>query len=360
MKSKCILFIPVSSTSGIGEYARSLIIANEIKKQQPTIDIHFVLNSEVSYFSSCPYSVHPCQGSATKDIDGVNNIIKNLKPDLVIFDASGRSQQIKQAKKIGAKVAFISQHKSKRSRGLKLNRLFNIDKHWVVQPSFCIQPLGKFQMLKLSLFKKVPPKNVGAVFSSNIESSKLEVLRRFNLRENDFFIFNAGSGGHKTSKELCADLYYQAAKLFYQQMNITCVMVFGDNYPKNIPDSSQNDDNKNFICIRSLTNSEFIALLVMAKGRVISAGDTILQCIDLNKVSAAAAVSKDQPKRLADCVEQELILEAKLTVESLYQQAKCLLDNKKNEIIINNMKKLESLDALNIISNDIRKLLTDL
>ena len=359
MAKQLILFIPVSSTSGIGEYARSLIIAHAIKKALPTADIQFILNTEVSYFSSCPYPTHPCQGSATKDIAGVNSIIKKLKPQLVIFDASGRAQQFKQAKKIGAKVAFISQHNKKRSRGLKVNRLFNIDVHWVVQPEFCIKPLSLFQKLKLSMFNKVAPKNIGAVFSSDFEKMKLGILNQFHLQENNFFIFNAGSGGHKTSNELSTDIYYQAAKLFYQRMNITCVMVFGDNYPKNIPENLQNDKGSKLICLRSLENSEFIALLVTAQGRVISAGDTLLQCIDLNKVCVATSVSKDQPKRLRACVAQGLIFEAKLTVESLYQQAINLLDENKKARVISKMNKFDSLNALDKIIEDIKLLLSD-
>lgn len=357
MKNPVILFIPVSSTSGIGEYSRSLIIASAIKKKWPLSDIQFVLNVDVPYFSSCPYPVHPCQGSATKDAKGVSRIIKKLKPQLVIFDASGRAQQFKEAKAVGAKVAFISQHKKKRSRGLKLNRLFNLDIHWVVQPDYCIAPLSYFQKIKLALFNKPVPKNVGAVYSSVNEKTTNAVLDRFNLIKDEYFIFNAGSGGHKSSDCLSADIYYQTAKMFYQHTKIKCVMVFGDNYPKNIPSNCVNGTACSIIAIQSVKNDEFIALLTSAKGRVISAGDTILQCIDLKKLSVAAAVSKDQPKRLSACVQQGLLLEASLSSESLYQQAVNLLNKKNTVDICINMAKLAPLNALTIIVNDIEKLI---
>ncbi len=361
MATPRILFIPVSSVFGIGEYTRSLIIANAIKQHWPDADIHFILNEKVSYFSSCPYPVHGCKDSATKDTLTVNAVIKKLKPDLVVFDASGRAQQFKQAKKLGAKVAFISQHKKKRSRGLKLNRLFNTDIHWVVQPDFCIAPLSQFQKVKLALFNKPAPKNIGAVYSPVTENTQTELLAKLQLKPNEFFVFNAGSGGHKIADGkvdvLSADIYFKAAKQFYRQSNVPCIMVFGENYPKKIPKTSINENGEQFICVRSLNNEEFIALLTSAKGRVISAGDTILQCIALNKACVAAPVSSDQPKRLAACAKAGLLLEAQLSSESLCQQATQLLEGEVTQGLLGNMKKTSSLSALEIVLRDIKHLL---
>ena len=364
MNNARLLFIPVSSISGIGEYNRSLIIAKAIKEKWPNCEIHFILNADVPYFSSCPFAVHPCQGSATKDTKSVNRFIEEIKPNLVIFDASGRAQQFKKAKEVGAKVAFISQHKKKRSRGLKLNRLLNTDIHWVVQPDYCIEPLSWFQKTKLALFNRPSPKNVGAVYSVISESFTKQTLKKFNLICDEYFVFNAGSGGHKSKEGLAADIYYQAAIDFYQQTQMPCVMVFGDNYPKDIPINSESNDNtaKNqtsgVVCMKSVDNNEFIALLTSAKGRVISAGDTILQCIDLAKVSVAAAVSKDQPKRLAACAKQQLLIQAHLSREDLLHQALMSMDKDKSAKIIANMNKYVKLNALDQIINDIERVIS--
>ncbi len=81
MEPSCVLFIPVSSPSGIGEYMRSLIIANALKLRWPNIRIHFILSDQVSYAKDCQYAVHSCKGSPTKDVKTVNNIIEKLQPD---------------------------------------------------------------------------------------------------------------------------------------------------------------------------------------------------------------------------------------------------------------------------------------
>ena len=108
-----ILMIPVSSPQGIGEYMRSLIIAQALAAKWPGLDIQFVLNKHAPSAASCPFPTHLLNNSATKEKAAVNQLLQHLKPDLVIFDCSGRASQARQAKKLGAKVVFISQHQKK-------------------------------------------------------------------------------------------------------------------------------------------------------------------------------------------------------------------------------------------------------
>ena len=354
MEPNCILFIPVSSPSGIGEYMRSLSLAKALQLRWPSINIHFILNDEVAYFNDCPYTVHACKGSATKNIEKVNEIIVQLRPDLVVFDASGRAKQFKQAKAVGAKVAFISQHNKKRSRGLKLNRLFNTDIHWVVQPDYCIKSITFWQRTKLDFFNKKAPKNVGPVFEISSVDYQNNLLKRFNLIREQYFIFNAGSGGHLLSGGLAADMYYQVAQEFYQQKQIKCVVIFGSNYPKELPEDND------IICIKSIENKNFIALLTAAQSCVISAGDTLLQCIALYKTCVAAPVSPDQPARLKLCQNKQLVLAAAPNSNSLVQQALLVLDEEKRKNMITNMKNETTVKALETIIDDIALLFADI
>jgi hypothetical protein len=352
MDKATILFIPVSTGCGIGEYMRSIIIAKAIKKQWPESDIHFILNSNVPYLNACPFTVHLSKGSATKDVVGVNNIIQQLKPNLTIFDASGRAKQFECAKKVGSKIIFISQHKRKRNRGLKFNRLFAIDEHWVVQPDFAIEPLSLYQQLKLKYFNKTPPKNIGPVFSLNSLQQQDAFFASLDVKRDGFYLFNAGSGGHKKGNVLCADIYYKAAKKFALQTNIPCIMLFGSNYPRDLPTDSQ------VICLKTLENGDFISLLDGAKGRVVSAGDSLLQCIELKKPSIAASVSNDQPKRLKSCVEHGLVIASSLDADALVEQALNLLDQNTYQNIMNSINQVKPVIALDIVMEDIKALLT--
>ena len=355
MQPNCILFIPVSSTSGIGEYMRSIIVAKALKARWPDIHIHFILNEQVSYLTDCPYTVHTCKDSPTKALTRVNDIIVNLNPDLVIFDASGRAKQFKQAKAVGAKVAFISQHKRKRSRGLKFNRLFNTDIHWVAQPHYCIGSVSYWQKFKLALLNKKEPKIIGPVFELSDAKHQLERLKHYNLTKDTYIFFNAGSGGHKVKDVFVADIYYQAAEAFYRQnfdheTKFKCVVIFGSNYPKRLPES------KNIICIKDIEHRDFITLLSNAKGCVIAAGDTLLQAIALHKTCVVAAVSPDQPARLRLCQKHRLVFAAELSPISLVAQILEMLNNEKRDMIMVNMKTLAPVKALENIVDDIASL----
>ncbi len=355
MKSYRILFIPVSSTSGIGEYMRSIIIAKALLARRPSSNIHFILNEKASYVVDCPFTVHLAKGSPTKDSETVNRVISQLKPDLVVFDSSGRANQFKQAKNVGAKVTFISFYNKKRRRGLKINRLPYIDKHWVVQPDYCMKDLSWWQNAKLSFFNKLSPENIGPVFQNSTAKKLLEVLVKFKLEGDNFFLFNAGSGGHYVSDVLVIDIYYQVAKYFYKKTNIKSVVVFGSNYPKEIPIDSD------VICLKELDNEEYIALLSAALGRVICSGDTLLQCIALHKPSVASAVSADQPARLKLCSEKGLVLAAEPTFDSLIKQSLLLADSEVNtyDELLSNMAQEAPLKALTLILDDIVNLLEE-
>ncbi len=352
MNPKNVLFIPVSSSSGIGEYMRSMIIAKAMLAKWPTINIHFILNEDVSYLDDCPYKVHTCKSSPTKDSNRVNAIIEQVSPDLVIFDASGRAKQFKQAKLFGAKVAFISQHNKKRNRGLKLNRLANTDIHWVVQPDYCMKALSLWQRAKLSLYNKPAPKNIGPVFELCQTEDQQKLLSQYRVVKDNYFIFNAGSGGHLVSGRLAADIYYQAAKLFSQQSKAKCLVIFGSNYPKSLP------EDEGVTCLKTLSNEDFVGLLANAKGCVVSAGDTLLQCFALHKPCVAAPVSPDQPARLKLCQAKELVLVADATPESLASQAIKLTQQNNEEVksVISNIKQQAPSKALDIIVNDITSL----
>ena len=92
MNKKVILFIPVSAPGGIGEYIRSVIIAEHISKKWPDSDIHFIINQNSLYINNCPFNTHLSRQSATKDTPKVKQVIDDIKPDLVIFDCAGRGQ----------------------------------------------------------------------------------------------------------------------------------------------------------------------------------------------------------------------------------------------------------------------------
>ncbi len=156
---------------------------------------------------------------------------------------------------------------------------------------------------------------IGPVFTPPDEARQQTLLQQYGLNEGEFLLFNAGSGGHKLNDKLAADYFFAAAEACYQASGIPVVMVFGPNYPKDLPQTP------GVIAISSLANADFINLLVASRAAVLSGGDTLLQAIALRKNTLAVAVSKDQPARIRVCSDKGLVLQAEAEQMSSAVQA---------------------------------------
>ena len=315
MQRQKLLFVPVSSTKGIGEYMRSTIIATYFHQYNPNVEIHFILNEQVSYIENCQFNTHLVSKSPTACTNEVNNIITNLQPDIVIFDASGRAEQFKHAQNSGAKVVFISQHPRKRSKGLSLSRLPYIDVHWVAQPSITMTPLTLWQKVKLNLFNKPSPQNLGCLFMPSEQAEVGNSLSKYGVNSKSYILFSAGSGGHKLGEEWASEVLFQLAKYANTNYGLDCIFVAGASFPGNLPLSADH-----IKVISTLENKEFINLLSGAKLAVLSGGGSLLQAISLSVPTVSVAVAKDQPPRIKACYKQSWTYAAESNKEDLFTQ----------------------------------------
>lgn len=310
-----ILFIPVSSPKGIGEYMRSRILADAFAKHWPGSDIRFMLSKRAPYTQSCPYQTKLTDRSPTLHNDIVNGYISEFKPDLVIFDASGRRSQLKHAKREGATTIFIAQHDRKIRKGMRLSRLINTDLFWIAQPEFTVSPIRAFDRLKLRLLNKQPPRHLGCFFAIPTEQEIATTLNKYQLEKNNYIFVSAGSGAHFVSDNS------SAALRFHNATEASClplkkVQVWGDNFTQEIPKSDHD------INIKSLKNSEFIALLMHSKIALINGGDTLLQALALKKKFLAIPVSADQPHRINSALKAKA--EFATSADSVEQMAHAL------------------------------------
>jgi len=352
MSNKRLLFIPVSSPQGIGEYMRSLLLAQSLKAELlDGINIHFVLNKHTVYAKFCPFETTLLDHSATKELDSVCDVIKQFKPDVVVFDCAGRAGHMKAAKKAGAKVVFISQHAKKRAKGLKLNRINLIDTHWVVQPDYCIEPLNWWERKKLDVFSLARPCNVGPFIHFASDLQKQQVLNQYNLEHRKYFIVNAGSGGHSVNNLNCADVYFEAALKITKLTGLKAIVVFGPNYNKSIPKSDE------LICLASLQNTDFLALMSQAKIALLSGGDTLLQAIAVQTPVVACAISKDQNARLDHCVNTGVVIKANLDVDEITTKIAQVITEPFYSELIDNYNRLDNSNSYDVIMNGIKSML---
>lgn len=344
------LFVPVSSAQGVGEYMRSLIVANEIQCRWPEAQIHFMLSRQAPYAQSCPFPTELLDDTPTKQIKAVNEFMSALRPDFVIFDASGRRSQLEHANKLGAKVVFLSQHKRKRSRGLKITRARVTDSHWVVQPEFIIGPVNWVERVKLRLINKPEPVVTGPIFVNPNKTKQLELLGQYGLTAEQYLIFNAGSGGHKFNDGFAADVFAKAAKAIYRATKLPCLMVFGPNYPKELP------VHEGVVAIKSLNHEDFINLLDASKAAVLSGGDTLLQAIALKKPTLTVAVSKDQDYRIRMCATSGLAVSSHCDVDAMLKSLVHLISPENLAELQASLALCDCVNGLDIGMKEISKL----
>lgn len=345
------LFVPVSSEEGIGEYMRSRIIADEILHRWPNAQIDFVLNRRAPYADFCPHSTHLLDDTPTKKIKEVNQLMDDLRPDIVIFDAAGRKAQLKHANRIGAKVIFISQHRRKRSRGMKIERALVTDSHWVVQPEFVIGDISRFDRFKLGLIKRELPIFTGSIFKSPTKTVQQGLFSRYQLKQGEYLLYSAGSGGHSLKNELAADRFAQVAQTIFRETGVPSLMVFGPNYPKTLPEM------EGVLAIPELSTCEFINLLAGAKGAILSGGDTLLQAVALNTPTLAVAIAKDQASRIDSCSVRGLILACGSGEREMLASTRQLLDKESINTVRDNMAELSDTHGLEMGMNEIARLI---
>jgi spore coat polysaccharide biosynthesis predicted glycosyltransferase SpsG len=309
-----ILMIPVSSPQGIGEYMRSLIIAQALKAQWPELDIQFVLNKHAPSAASCPFPTHLLNNSATKEKAAVNQLLQQLKPDLVIFDCSGRASQARQAKKLGAKVVFISQHQKKRAKGFALGRLPALDAHWITQFKFVDGDLTPLERFKLRLFNKDAPLFTGPVFSAPLPDLPTEFAA---LTGKKYSVWAAGGGGHQVHGKSATEEFYLAA-LEVASQEQPALLVAGSNFSADL--NTELPGTEAVIVVKSLPNVHLMTLLNQAALVVSGGGDMMGQAIVLGKNIVAVPVAKDQPDRVLACAAQNLIYPSTLAKADIVAQ----------------------------------------
>ncbi|WP_394203146.1 hypothetical protein [Marinagarivorans algicola] len=307
-----IIFVPVSGPKGVGEYMRSLILADAVNEHYPNASITFILSRQAGYINECPYPVRLVDDSPTKCTKAVNDIVRAIGPDVVVFDASGRAAQYKAAKAIGAKVVFISQHKKKRARAFALNRLPFIDAHCITQMDFVDGDFSYWQKAKLALFRKPAPYFIGPVFATPDDS----ILSTLALPERYVF-FSAGGGGHTAINHsgqlmLAADELLAAARLWQRSTGEHCVLVLGPNYPNTAPLSTAG-----VTVLTSLPNTQLIAVLKKARCAILGGGAMLAQAVALHVPSIAISLAKDQPRRIKAMHNKNLVAVSALAANDI-------------------------------------------
>ncbi|PZN35096.1 MAG: hypothetical protein DIU71_00955 [Proteobacteria bacterium] len=286
-----ITFVPVSGPSGVGEYYEALAIAAGVRQAWPQSQVHFVVNRAARYAHEVP---HPCtliESSPTRATRSVVAALMAQRPHVAVFISSGRVAQYRAARRLGARVVYMSQRPNSRWKGFRLRRMRHLDQHWISQSRIQGAALTWLERLKLRLAP------VEMVFFDGLHEPLDEAAARarrasLGLEPGRYLVFCPGGGGNFGGVS-APEVFIEAARQVAARGPWKVLVVSGPNSTVDAADAER------LATVRSLPNGELMALLRDARLAVINGGTLLVQTLMQGTPCVAAPIAGDQEQRIA-------------------------------------------------------------
>ena len=288
-----ILFIPVSAPTGAGEYSRSLAIAQSLRAMNGGADISFVLNRHAPYATSVPFPSVMLPSSPTFHPREVSALIREKRPDLVVFDNAGRTAQLCAVHESGARVVYISSRARQRRKAFRLKWLPLLDEHWIAWPEFMAGSLSATERIKLRWGAHRPMvRFIDAIIPNPSAEESAHVAARYGLEPDGFTLVVPGGGGA-----------HPGASEGPQTMAAAALRLARRGQPTLLVGPHRLDDTAGLRHTPHLPLRDLAALMARARVVVANGGDTLLQALSFRRVCVAAPLAHDQENRIRHCAE---------------------------------------------------------
>jgi hypothetical protein len=318
------LFIPVSGPGGAGEYYRSLAIASGLQRRWPGCSIRFLLNREAPYASSSPYPVTLLDDSPTRATAGVNACLERERPDVVLFDSSGRLAQYRAAHASGAAVVYVSSRPKTRWKGFKWRRMALLDQHWIAQPEFLGGALTPWQRLKLSVVGRPRVLFLDALHEPVDAAGTQARQQALGVTAGGYVLLCPGGGGLFEPGIDAAQVFFEAARELAVGRQELFVAVLG---PRICEHSLNSPLPPNLKIIDRVPNGVLLGLIRSARLAAVNGGSLLLQSLTQSVPLVAAPIAQDQIERVRRCAEAGYVGAAALDAASLATAVRRLLDD---------------------------------
>jgi glycosyltransferase involved in cell wall biosynthesis len=316
-----ILFVPVSGTYGMGEYARSLAIARAASRRWQGAAIHFVLSREAPYAADAPFPKTLLASSPTFHSAAVIELLEKWRPNVVIFDNAGRTAQLRAARRLGARVVYISARRRQRRKAFRWHWMRLIDEHWIAYPEFIAGPLGFFEKLKLQMVGRPIVRYLDVILSRAGLGQRDAILSRAGCDAGTFVLVVPGGGTGHPGADDAVGQFMAAARALAARGVATVYVGPGD---AGAIDAVREP---NWHHLGPLPQADLAELMRSARLIVANGGSTLLQAIACGTACVAIPIAKDQVERTRRCVAAGVAVAATLDASSIVQAADQLLQN---------------------------------
>ncbi len=304
----------------MGEYARSLAIARAAKRRWPGGAIHFALSRQAPYAADAPFSKTLLASSPTFHSAAVVELIESWRPDVVIFDNAGRTAQLRAARRLGARIIYISARARQRRKAFRWRWMRLIDEHWIAYPEFIAGGLRLVEQLKLKLLGRPVVRYLDVIFSRADPAQAASALSRAGCDAGAFVLVVPGGGtGHPRADDAAAR--FRAAGRALAARGVPTVYVGpGETGPIDVA-------KPNWHPLGALPQGDLAALMRSSRLIVVNGGSSLLQAIACGCACVAVPIAKDQAERTRRCVDAGVAVAAALDAASIVHAADQLLQD---------------------------------
>jgi hypothetical protein len=318
------LFVPVSGPGGAGEYYRSLAIARGLEQRWPGCRIRFVLNRSAPYATDAPFPGLLIDDSPTRANAVVAEFIASERPDIVVFDSSGRLAQYRAAHAAGAGVIYVSSRPKTRWKGFRLRRMRALDQHWIAHPRFLGGELSAYERCKLRLVGGPEVIFLEALHEPVDAAGTHGLQERLGLEPGKYVLLCPGGGGTFGDGTDPSRVFLGAAQRLSDTRDVPVVAVVGQRLHGEITPSELRPRLR---ILPGLPNGVLLGMIRDATVAAVNGGSLLLQSMAQGVPLVAAPIAGDQLERIRHCANDGYVRQVALDRDALAEGLGLLLDD---------------------------------
>jgi len=330
----------VSGPGGSGELMRCLIIARELARAEPAADIRFLVSRTAVFREAVEFPIIDCDASPTNSTPQVLTAIAEFRPHVMVFDNSGRTSQLRAAKRAGARIVFSSRAPKLRWKAFRIKWMRLLDEHWIVFPAFVTGGRTWLERLKLRLYPDYTVRQFDTLFTPSDPQVRAEWLARHELCPGEFVVFAPGGRGEGHMVADPAELFIEAAREFVAATGCCSVVLTGRN---NVPTS----ETPNLRLLPRIGPDEVQHLLAGASMVVCNGGTTLIHTLAHGKPLVAVPLAGDQHRRIRRAVKLQIAVSAERKPAAVAAAATALRgDRDRREAMMRSIAQLGTVNGV--------------
>jgi UDP:flavonoid glycosyltransferase YjiC (YdhE family) len=264
------------------------------------------------------FPIIDCDASPTNSTAQVLATIDSFRPDVMVFDNSGRTSQLRAAKRAGARLVFSSRAPKLRWKAFRPKWMRLLDEHWIVFPTFVTGGLSRIERFKMQFFPHYGVRQFDTLFTPSAPAARSAWLQGHGLEPGSFVVFVPGGRGEATRVAEPAELFIAAAREFAATTGQRTVVLTGRK-------SVERATDPNLLLLPRVEPDHVQYLLAEALFVVSNGGSTMIHVLAHGRPIVSIPLAGDQDRRIRRAVRLQIAETAKRTPQAIAAVATRLL-----------------------------------